>query len=143
MDGSAQRHLAEDPAGHGSPLVRAVDAAGIRVDPLLTAPGARGIERRSHNGMGMALTEAAQRSGVQCRISRGRIRVTRPAGTETLTRALFIHEAHIVAALGPEWGTGGHGVAYDSKVTYLTVDQLERCRRVRDRLRAAREHVAT
>jgi hypothetical protein len=51
-DGDAQRRLAEHLAGHGSPLVRAVVAAGIRVDLVLSVPGDRGLERRWHNRHG-------------------------------------------------------------------------------------------
>ena len=57
LDGDAQRRLEEHLSGHGSPLVRAVVAAGIRVDLVLTASGDRGLERRWHNrhGHGAAL----------------------------------------------------------------------------------------
>jgi hypothetical protein len=50
-------HLQQHLAGHGSPLVRAVVAAGILVDLVLSVPGDRGLERRWHNqhGHGAAL----------------------------------------------------------------------------------------
>ena len=52
LDGDVERRLAEHLSGHGSPLVRAVVAAGIRVDLVLTVPGDRGLERRFHNAHG-------------------------------------------------------------------------------------------
>ena len=52
QDGDVQRRLAEHLAGHGSPLVRAVVAAGIGVDLVLSMPGDRTLERRWHNRHG-------------------------------------------------------------------------------------------
>src|SRR5918911_1489625 len=52
LDGDVQRRLQEHLSGHGSPLVRAVVAAGIRVDLVLALPGDRGLERRFHNAHG-------------------------------------------------------------------------------------------
>ena len=52
LDGDVQRRFAEHLAGQGSPLVRAVVAAGIRVDLVLSVPGDRGLERRWHNRHG-------------------------------------------------------------------------------------------
>jgi len=64
LDGDVQRRLAEHLAGRGSPLVRAVVAAGIGVDLVLSVPGDRGPERRWHNrhGHGAALCRAAARN---------------------------------------------------------------------------------
>ena len=52
LDGDPQRRLHAHLSGQGSPLVRAVVAAGIRVDLVLTAPGDRALERRWHNAHG-------------------------------------------------------------------------------------------
>jgi hypothetical protein len=52
LDGNVDRRLAEHLAGQGSPLVRAVVAAGIRVDLVLSAQGDRKLERRWHNRHG-------------------------------------------------------------------------------------------
>jgi hypothetical protein len=52
LDGNVERRLAEHLAGHGSPLVRAVVAAGIGVDLVLSAPGDRKLERQWHNRHG-------------------------------------------------------------------------------------------
>ena len=52
LDGDVQRRFAAHLAGQGSPLVRAVVAAGIGVDLVLTTPGDRGLERRWHNRHG-------------------------------------------------------------------------------------------
>jgi len=48
LDGDVERRLQEHLSGHGSPLVRAVVAAGIGVDLVLTVPGDRYLERRFH-----------------------------------------------------------------------------------------------
>jgi len=42
------RRVAQHLSGHGSPLVRAVVAAGIGVDLVLALPGDRYLERRFH-----------------------------------------------------------------------------------------------
>jgi hypothetical protein len=55
LDGDPLRRLAEHLAGHGSPLVRAVVEAGIRVDLVLSVPGDRRLERRMHNRHGSGL----------------------------------------------------------------------------------------
>jgi len=57
LDGDVERRLAEHLADRGSPLVRAVVAAGIGVELVLSVPGGRGLERRWHNrhGHGAAL----------------------------------------------------------------------------------------
>lgn len=52
LDGDAHRRLAEHLTGHGSPLVRAVVAAGIRVELVFTVPGDRALERKLHNRHG-------------------------------------------------------------------------------------------
>ena len=52
LDGDIQRRVAGHLSGHGSPLVRAVVAAGIGVDLVLDVPGDRGLERRMHNRHG-------------------------------------------------------------------------------------------
>ena len=52
LDGDPQRRLQEHLSGQGSPLVRAVVAAGIGVDLVLTMPGDRALERRWHNRHG-------------------------------------------------------------------------------------------
>ena len=52
LDGDVERRLTERLSGHGSPLVRAVAAAGIGVDLVLAVPGDRGLERRFHNAHG-------------------------------------------------------------------------------------------
>ena len=48
LDGDVQRRLAEHLAGQGSPLVRAVVAAGIAVEIAAVVPGDRVLERRWH-----------------------------------------------------------------------------------------------
>jgi hypothetical protein len=57
LDGDVERRFGEHLAGHGSPLVRAVVAAGIRVELALHVDGDRGLERRWYNrrGRGAAL----------------------------------------------------------------------------------------
>src|SRR5438270_7808545 len=52
IDTDPARRFAEHLAGQGSPLVRAVVAAGIAVRLVLTVPGDRGLERRWHNRHG-------------------------------------------------------------------------------------------
>jgi hypothetical protein len=47
-DGDAQRRFREHLGGQGSPLVRAVVAAGIAIQLARTAPGDRRLERRWH-----------------------------------------------------------------------------------------------
>lgn len=49
LDGDVHRRFVEHLYGHGSPLVRAVVAAGIDVQVVLDVPGDRGLERRMHN----------------------------------------------------------------------------------------------
>jgi hypothetical protein len=56
LDGDVDRRFAEHLAGHGSPLVRAVVAAGIRVELVLAVDGDRGLERRWHNRHGHGAT---------------------------------------------------------------------------------------
>jgi hypothetical protein len=48
-DGDAQRRLEEHLSGHGSPLVKAVVAAGIDVDLVASWPGDRRRERQLHD----------------------------------------------------------------------------------------------
>ena len=52
LDGDPERRLVDHLYGHGRPLVRAVVAAGIRVDLVLAVPGDRSLERRWHNRHG-------------------------------------------------------------------------------------------
>jgi len=51
-DGDVERRLAEHLRGQGSPLVKAVVAAGIRVQLVLHVEGDRGLERRWKNRHG-------------------------------------------------------------------------------------------
>jgi len=52
LDGDPERRFADHLGGHGSPLVRAVVAAGIGVDLVLAVPGDRTLERKWHNRHG-------------------------------------------------------------------------------------------
>ena len=78
LDGDVQRRVAEHLSGHGSPLVRAVVAAGIAVDLVLDVPGDRGLERRMHNRHGPRLCPCcrAQRLPRPCQL---RLPIRRPA----------------------------------------------------------------
>lgn len=76
------------------------------------------------------LLEAAERTGVQFKITRGQIRVKGPAGTAQLCRKIFLHGDDFAHVLGHEWSTGGnHDQPYDRNVQYLTADELARLRR--------------
>jgi hypothetical protein len=65
LDGDPHRRLAEHLAGQGSPLVRAVVAAGIGVDLVLSAPGDRKLERRWHNRHGTRICPRCKGQGAR------------------------------------------------------------------------------
>jgi hypothetical protein len=76
-DGDAQRRLQEHLSGKGSPLVRAVVAAGLPVDLVLSRPGTRVDERRLHNRHGTRVCPRCaparrRRAGQQLRLFRVR-----------------------------------------------------------------------
>jgi hypothetical protein len=77
QDGDAQRRLQEHLAGQGSPLVKAVVAAGIGVELVLSRPSTRADERKLHNRHGTRVcpsckTAQRPRAGHQLRLFRSR-----------------------------------------------------------------------
>ena len=52
LDGDVRRRMREHLRGQGSPLVRAVAAAGIDIHLVLQVLGDRGLERKMHNRHG-------------------------------------------------------------------------------------------
>jgi hypothetical protein len=95
-------------------------------------PGEGSPSRKSLVGV---LLEAAERSGVEFRISSNHTRVKGPAGTEQLVRLLFEYEADVIDVLNlNETAAGDHDKPYDPKARYLAAEELERCRQLRNRL---------
>jgi len=61
-DANPQRRLGEHLSGQGSPLVRAVVAAGIAVELVASWPGTRSDERKAHNRHGTRVCPRCRRS---------------------------------------------------------------------------------
>ena len=82
-DGDTQRRLAEHLNGKGSPLVKAVVAAGIGVHLVAVMPGDRGLERRLHNRHGTRVCPRCtparrRRAGRQLRLFKGAAHAAAP-----------------------------------------------------------------